>query len=251
MRLTLIDSKMISLDLLIWSLVFKMNKIVIAFLFLSFFQSFSQLEKIEKPVVDSLYREDQFYLNITNNSVQNSPSGFNQNRFSPGIGVGFLRDMPINKRRNFAIALGFGYSVSILNQNIGIAEGNSNLEYSIIANSSYDKNKLSIHYIDIPLEIRWRTSDPTNTQFWRIYTGFKFSYSIYNQYKLETSSQVLSLTNIPEINKIQFGCYLTAGWNTFNIYVLYGLNPIFKSAAIGDTIIKANTLNFGLQFYIL
>ena len=119
-----------------------MNKISVILIFLSFFQSFSQSELIEKPVADSLYREDQFYLNITNNSIQNSPSGFNQNRFSPGIGAGFLRDMPINKRRNFAIALGFGYSVSILNQNIAIAEVNSNLQYSIIANSSYDKNKL-------------------------------------------------------------------------------------------------------------
>ncbi len=225
-----------------------MNRIVVISLFLSFYQSFSQ---VEVKVEDSLYREDQFYLNITNNSIQNSPSGFNQNRFSPGVGVGFLRDMPVNKRRNFSIALGFGYSISILNQNIAITQGFSDLEYSIIENSAYDKNKLSIHYIDIPLEIRWRTSDAINTQFWRIYTGFKFSYSLYNQYKFETSSQVLSLTNIPEINKIQFGCYLTAGWNTFNIYVFYGLNPIFKSANIGDTAIKANTLNFGLQFYIL
>lgn len=228
-----------------------MNKIILILLFLSFSRSFSQLETVEKPVIDSLYREDQFYLNISNNSVQNSPPGFNQNRFSPGIAVGFLRDMPINKRRNFSIALGFGYSISILNQNIAITQGTSNLEYSVIANSSYDKNKLSIHYLDIPLEIRWRTSDAINTQFWRIYTGFKFSYSIYNQYKLETSSQVLSLSNIPEINKIQVGCYLAAGYNTFNIYVYYGLNPIFKSAYIGDTAIKANYLNFGLQFYIL
>ncbi len=228
-----------------------MYKITIVFLFLSFSTTFSQIESIEKPVVDSLYREDQFYLNITNNSVQNSPTGFNQNRFSPGIGIGFLRDMPVNKRRNFSVALGFGYSVSILNQNIAITQGTSNLEYSVIANSAYDKNKLSIHYIDIPLEIRWRTSDAINTQFWRIYTGFKFSYSTYNQYKLETSSQVVALTNISEINKIQLGCYLTAGYNTFNLYVYYGLNPIFKSANINNTEIKATTLNFGLQFYIL
>lgn len=230
--------------------IIHMKKTILIVL-LSITRIFGQTEAIENAAVDSLYREDQFYFNITNNSLQNTPSGYKQNRFSPGLGIGFLRDMPLNKKRTFAIAVGCGYSVSILNQNLRITDDNQTNKFAVISDYSYDKNKYSMHYVDLPIEFRWRTSTPTNTEFWRIYTGFKFSYLLYNQYKFEGDNQNLSLTNIPEINKIQYGCYLSAGWNTFNVYVLYGLNPLFKSTAIGLEPINATTLNFGLQFYIL
>ena len=212
---------------------------------------FGQNDQVELQISDSLYREDQFYFNITNNSLQNTPSGFKQNQFSPGIGLGFLRDMPINKKRNISIALGIGYSLSILNQNIRTTVNNQTNNFNIITDYSFDKNKYSMHYIDLPLEFRWRTSTASNTEFWRVYTGLKISYLIYNQYKFEAQNQNLSLTNISEINKIQYGIYLSAGWNTFNIYVLYGLNPVFKSASINSTPLNSSTLNLGLQFYIL
>lgn len=228
-----------------------MKNLFLILFFISTIRLFSQPEVIEKQSIDSLYREDQFYFNITNNSLQNTPNGYKQNRFSPGLGLGFLRDMPFNKKRTFAFALGVGYSLSILNQNIRIIDDNQINKFDVIGNYGYDKNKYSLHYIDLPIEFRWRTSTPTNTEFWRIYTGFKISYLLYNQYKFEGNNQNLSLTNIPEINKIQYGCYLSAGWNTFNVYVLYGLNPVFKSATIGSNPINASTLNFGLQFYIL
>lgn len=228
-----------------------MKNLFITISFLLTIPLFSQEVVTPKQEVDSLYREDQFYFNITNNSLQNTPTGYKQNRFSPGLALGFLRDMPINKKRTFAVAVGVGYSVGFLNQNIRITDVNQSNNFDVIADYGYDKNKFSLHYVDLPLEFRWRTSTPTNTEFWRIYTGFKISYLLYNQYQFEGNNQNLSLSNIPEINKIQLGCYLTAGWNTFNVYLLYGLNPVFKSANIGSNPITATTLNFGLQFYIL
>ena len=221
------------------------------FLLLSSIIATAQTEVVEKPVVDSLYREDQFYLNVTNNALIKTPIGFDQNRFSPGISLGFLRDMPINKKRNVSVALGFGYSLSVLNQNIAITENNLGYQFATIAAANYQKNKLSIHYIDIPFEVRWRTSNPINNQFWRIYSGFKLSYQIYNQYKFEGNGTVLSLTNIPQINKTQYGCYLAAGYDTLNVYFFYGLNPIFNLDAANTQNISAAALNFGLQFYIL
>ena len=228
-----------------------MKKSLIILFLLSKWVLFSQTEPQKKIESDSLYREDQFYFTITNNSLQNGPKNFKQNRFSLGLATGFLRDMPINKKRNFSIAAGFGYSIIILNQNIKITEAESEKTYSVVENSNYDKNKLSLHYIDFPLEIRWRTSNATDSQFWRIYSGFKFSYMVYNQYKFESTNDIISLQNIPEVNKVQYGVYLSAGWDTFNIYLYYGLNPIFKSAFVGNEAIKTNTFNFGLQFYIL
>jgi len=222
--------------------------------FFVFFCAIAQDELVvKKPFLDSLYREDQFYLNFTFNKLQNL-KGLRQNKFSSGFSVGFLRDMPLNKSRTFALALGLGYSLNIINDNLYISKpygGEINNYEFISSDVYYDKNKLSLHYIDLPLEIRWRSSTPESHIFWRIYTGFKLSYLVSDQYKFVNDIQTIIYKNNPDFNKMQYGCYLAAGRNTWNTYVYYGLNPIFKSAFINGENIKMNTINLGLQFYIL
>ena len=209
---------------------------------------------VEKtPIVDSLYREDQFYLNFTFNKLQNL-KGLNQNKFSSGFSIGFLRDMPVNKKRTYAIAIGLGYSLNVLNDNLYISKSYSNDTYVyqfISSDAYYTKNKLSLQYIDLPLELRWRASKADSHIFWRIYTGFKLSYLISDRYKFVNDVQSIIYKNNPDFNKVQYGCYLAAGRNTWNAYVYYGLNPVFKSAEINGENIKMNTFNVGLQFYIL
>ncbi|MES2747234.1 MAG: porin family protein [Bacteroidota bacterium] len=221
----------------------------ILFFFLSL-SGIAQKEGIDFTAVDSLYREDQFYLSMTYSNLQNPYPGFNQNKISAGVSLGFLRDFPINKSRTWAIAAGLGYSYNGLNQNLGITEVNGKNEYSIIT-TGFSKNKLIFHYVDLPIEIRWRTSTPQSHKFWRIYTGFKVSYLFSDQYKFEGSDVTIKQNGNPDLNKLQYGTYIAAGWNTWNAYVYYGLNPIFKSATINSEPLKMNALNIGLMFYIL
>lgn len=208
-------------------------------------------------VVDSLYREDQFYFNFTYNDLNNTPDGLKQNKFSPGISIGFLRDMPINKKRTFALALGLGYSSSTYNHTLYQYEqpdgnGNETRVYEILSGDEfYDKSKQVLHFVEIPFEIRWRNSTYESHKFWRVYTGFKVSYLFADKYKFVNDVQTIVIKNNPDLNKFQYGAYFTVGWNTWNLYAYYGLNPIFKSAKIGNEDLNMKTLNIGLQFYIL
>jgi hypothetical protein len=221
------------------------------FIFLSFFSVFSQSVP-DFEAVDSLYREDQFYIGVTYNTLQNRPIGVTQNNFTPSFSIGILRDMPINKARNKAIAAGLGYSLNSYNQNILIFENNGNPQYSAIPDGTFfDKNKLTLHSLDIPIEYRWRTSVPETHKFWRIYTGLKLSYLFNTQSNYEDSQTSYAVTGNPDINKFQYGTYLSVGYNTVNFNIYYGLNPIFKSAELNGRAIEMNTLNFGFMFYIL
>ena len=78
---------------------------------------FSQ-EKTTLPppmiAVDSLYREDQFYVGFTYNLLLDTPDGVSQNKFSSGFTGGFQRDMPINKKRTMAIATGLAIRPAII-----------------------------------------------------------------------------------------------------------------------------------------
>ncbi|HEX9981321.1 MAG TPA: porin family protein [Flavobacterium sp.] len=203
--------------------------------------------------LDSLYREDQFYVGFTYNILQKRPEGVRQNKFSMGLSAGFLRDMPVNKKRTFSIAAGLGYSLNNFNHNLQIAKiGDDDATYGIIGqNARYDKNKMILHYIDLPIEIRWRTSTPESHRFWRVYTGFKVSYLFFDNYKFKGSGGDYAIDGNPDLNKFLYGAYLATGYNTWNFHIYYGINPIFKSARLNNQPIDMHTLNVGLMFYIL
>jgi len=232
----------------------------IVIFFMTLGRSFAQEEikaeikdEINFDAVDSLYREDQFYLNITYNALQKRPDGITQNKLSPGISFGFLRDMPINKKRTIAIAAGLGYSLAIYNQNLGIREAGGLNTYQVLDEDvSFSKNKISFHFIDLPIEFRWRDSTPESHVFWRVYTGVKLSYLFYDQYKSQASIGNFKQSNNGDFNQFHYGIYIAAGWNTWNFYAYYGLNPLLKdNAKIDGKPIDMNTANFGLMFYIL
>ncbi|MFN4026298.1 MULTISPECIES: porin family protein [Flavobacterium] len=203
---------------------------------------------------DSLFREDQFYFNITYNTLQKRPDGLKQNKFSPGFAVGFLRDMPVNSSRTFAVAAGLGYAVAVYNHNLGIFENSSTTTYQILNADgvSVSKDKLSLHYLELPLELRWRNATPDNHRFWRVHLGVKLSYLFASQYKLVSTEGNLTNSNLKDLQDFHYGLYLSTGWNTWNIYAYYGFNPIFTSEAkIDGQSIDMNTAKFGLMFYIL
>lgn len=206
-------------------------------------------------IVDNKYREDQFYISVTYNILSNSPDGLSQRGFSSGFHLGFIRDLPINERRNMAVGLGIGLSSNSYNQNMLIteaAEGDYN--YNIIDSEtvSFSKNKFSTYLVEIPMEFRWRTSTATEYKFWRIYPGVKFGYVFYNSSKFEGSLGNIINTNIGDINKLQYGLTLSGGYSTWNAHIYYGLNPIFgDSAQIDGQALDMTSIKIGLMFYIL
>ena len=148
-----------------------MRFLTFTFLFFNLAVVFSQEAKLPYPMIaiDSLYREDQFYFSFSYNTLLQKPSGVNTNKFSPGFKFGFLRDMPINKRRNKAIAPGLGLSYANYSQNLFIYKEDGLPVYSTKSiDNSYKKNKFEQVFIDVPIEFRWRTSVPESHKFWRI-----------------------------------------------------------------------------------
>lgn len=200
--------------------------------------------------VDSLYREDQFYFSVTYNLLQDKPADFSLNGFSTGISVGFLRDMPINKRRTYAIAAGLGISYNKYHSNLMVTESGGDYVYEILEAVNYSKNKLEQLFLDLPIEFRWRNSTAESHKFYRVYAGFKVRYLLFNKTKFIGDNTNIVLNN-KDFNQFQVGPYLATGFNTWNFHVYYGLTPLFKSAAVNGKNIEMKTLNFGLMFYIL
>ncbi len=226
------------------------------FLFLLVFPVFAQentsAENAPKVKIDSLYREDQFYFGFTLNTLQNKPAGLTQDKFSAGFSTGFLRDFPVNKRRTFAIAPGIGFTLNNYNQNLAITKSNNSPVYTIIdSGSGFRKNRFSQFLVDVPLELRWRTSTYESHKFWRIYGGLKLSYLVYDKSVYEDAQGKIVVKNNKGFDDFQYGTYISAGYNTINVYAYYGLNALFQSAKTSTEVVDMNSINIGIIFYIL
>lgn len=228
-----------------------MSNCIRILLFLFCINAFSQ-EELDFSAVDSLYREDQFYFGITYNVLNDRPINVSQNSFSTGLNFGFLRDFPINKNRTFAIAPGLGFSYNNYKENLLVDNLNGTINYStIVPGTTYDKNKLALYFVDLPIEFRWRTSTFESHKFWRVYTGFKFSYLLLSQSRYIDSAKSYKIDNNADIAKFHYGAYVSVGYNSWNLYTYYGLNTLFKSGNLNGNSVGLRTLNIGLMFYIL
>lgn len=230
-----------------------MYKLLFSLLVLFSFCSFSQ-EQDSIPQ-DLKYREDQFYFSITYNFLGQKPSGVSQQGFSSGFHGGFLRDMPINKDRTVALAIGLGVSINSYNQNLRVSKNEMNATIFSIVNDEtvFTKNKYFTYLVEVPFEFRWRNSTPTSYKFWRIYSGFKFGYVFANQAKYEGEPTNVKLNALDRFNKLQYGLTLSAGYNTWNIHMYYALNSIFDNNTKLDTgeSVDMRAIKIGLIFYIL
>lgn len=232
-----------------------MNKLF--FLLLIAFSSFAQKDNTSiksKEIIkkDSLYLEDQIYLGVTFNVLRKLPNSISQSGFSNGLFLGFIKDFPINKKRNIGFGIGLGYEMDTYFQNLKIYKNNNTILFENFSeDESFKNNKLILHSLALPLEFRIRTSTASDYKFWRLYTGIKFKYIFFNKATYK-SNGTFKVTNINQLNDFNYGLTLSAGHGTWNAHIFYGLKPLFNNANFnGSSSIDMKDLKIGLIFYIL
>lgn len=235
-----------------------MNRLILLLLFFCLYSFLAEGQNLSAPEntveADSLYREDQFYFGITYNLLVDKPGGVFSRGLSGGIQGGFLRDFPLNKQRDIAVAVGLGLTHDQFGSNLAVREDkNDKRNFRVMENSAdYNQNRFGMTLIEIPFEFRWRTSTATDYKFWRVYAGGRIGYAFWYKSYFKSAEERISLTNIPEFERLRLSATLSLGYGAVNFYGAYTLNPFFSNAFTEDgEKIELRMLKFGLIFYIL
>lgn len=216
-----------------------MKKFTLLFLFLICVLHLNA--QIDNSTVDSLYREDQLYVSLSYNLLQNKPESNGNSLFSGGFSLGYILDLPFNERRNVGLGIGIGYAYNSYSSSFSFD----------VEDKDYDTNRFKTQSIEMPIELRWRTSTTSNDSFWRIYGGFKMAYIFYSKSKLELDNNTIIIKNIDALDKLQYGFILSAGYGSWNIYGYYGLSPLFNNITVDGDKLNLKDFSLGLKFYIL
>ena len=210
---------------------------------------FSNLSAQEDVGIDPNYLEDQVFLSLTYNILNNKPAPISQNALSGGISFGFIKDIPLNVERNIGFGIGLGYAYNSYVQNLKISRDNQITLFEQA--QDFNTNRLRMHSLELPIEFRWRTSTLEKYKFWRIYGGLKLSYLFSVKTTFSDEFETKTTKNIPELNKFQYGLNIATGYSTWNVYVYYGLNSLFKGAEFNGEKLDLNNFKIGLKFYML
>ena len=204
---------------------------------------------------DSLYREDQFYIGLGINFLVNKPNDMSQSGFSGGVHFGYIRDMPLNQRRNLALGIGIGLSIDTYSQNLFIGESNSGQSiFEVIdGDIDFDTNRFSTHVVEIPIQFRWRTSSIGDDKaFWRIYTGINLGYMYYFKSVFEQQGNKVNQTDLDELDRTTFDYYFSFGKSKINFFFRYSLNSLFEAKLLdSQENLNLNIIKAGVVFYIL
>jgi len=214
------------------------------------FCSFKFYAQEETPVLqDHKYYEDQFYIGISYISLINTENDIQNTGIPYNLSMGFIKDLPLNKKRNIALGIGIGYTFHNLKPNIAII--NDDLDLSIT--DSFSDYQIKSHNIEFPLEYRWRTSSATKYRFWRIYFGVSLIYNFKTNADFETNDEIFNYTDLSFFKQYNGSIYTSVGFGTWNFNIKYYLQNIFNDdvTTADDEPLSFNPLMMGIMFYIL
>ena len=212
----------------------------IAFLFL-LFSGFLQAQN-DSTFVDDKYLEDQLYFNLTYIHLLELPERVTQSGFSFGLAGGFIKDLPINKERNFGLGAGLGYGLNNYYFNLELDDPDGD-------EVKLKNNKIILHTVELPLELRFRGSTSTKYRFWRFYPGFKIAYKFAQNTSFSKSID-FDVSDVIKVNEWLYGLTFSVGYNKWNLHLYYGLNDLFNETLENDYAIDIRDLRVGLIFYI-
>jgi len=223
-----------------------MKKLIFLFFITCSLTSVAQKDSLQ---LGDRYAEDQLYVMVSYNQLFNQPAMVKGSGFSYGLSTGFMKDLILNKQGSISVALGVGYNFDLLNHGLTISEENNNITFQV--DNSGATNKLLLHNLEFPFELRWRGSDAQTYKFWRVYMGVKASYNLSNNFKFTNETNSFSFSNVSNYNTWQYGLTLSVGYDVFTAHVYYGLNPILKDTSLGTADISSKIMRIGLIFYLL
>jgi hypothetical protein len=198
------------------------------------------------------YFEDQFYAGVTYNFILNQPEeDVNQQNISYGLQAGFIKDIPFNKNRTVGLGIGLGLGLNTYYSNIRAIDQGGDISYAIVNDANFRRSKLEMHLVEFPVEFRWRNSDASTYNFWRIYAGVKFGYAFNARSKYVLDGLKESFKNT-DIDTFQYGLTFNFGYHNFNIHAYYSLSKLYNDGVtLNGNEIDISPLRIGLIFYIL
>ncbi len=195
---------------------------------------------------------DRFIFSIFTDVWSNLPEGMETNTINRGISIDYIQEFPISTS-NFSVAAGLGFSSHNLYSDhwyIRDFENNVHSFFPIDDDFDYSNNKLSLNYINIPVEFRYRTRNTSRT--FRVHAGIKGGLLIngHTKYVGEDAPNgrdtKLKEGKLDNIETFLLGFHGRIGYGRVNLNTFISLTDIFTD----NNAANAEFMSLGISFIL-
>jgi hypothetical protein len=179
-------------------------------------------DRLNRWMID-LFHDD--FREIPDPGIKTSP-------YSVSVNVTRFMELPLNKGSNFSIAIGLSFGSHNVHHN-GFFETSFDtitaFKYTSLtpfpAGTSYRRNKISLNYFDIPVQIRFRTNKKNNFFF---YPGFKAGYLFNDHTTFVDESGKYKHYNTYAMMRFRYGPMIHLGFNRLAFFGFYSMTPVLQ-----------------------
>jgi hypothetical protein len=216
-----------------------MKKLLLILLITSTFQLYSQTTGSDvKPKTSTLgsVTSDAFIINLYTDIWQNVPDSIKNRTINQGMSVAGMYNIKMGKG-NLSFAFGLGVSSHNFYSNglLGLDTNLSCVLYPIPSEVNgkaihYQVNKLSVTYLQIPIEFRFKTASK-----FRFALGFNFGFrfDVHTKYRGDNYNNAdggifVKTKKIANLEKMNYTISARIGYKWAILNASYSLNSMFK-----------------------
>ncbi|GAC1382129.1 MAG: hypothetical protein NVSMB45_07870 [Ginsengibacter sp.] len=228
-----------------------MNKYVLAVMMLFLgYSVYAQDSIIIKPAVKKINLGDRpgdhLMFQLSSDHWTNMPDSIksHQSGFSRGFNAYVMFDKPFRTNPKFSLGIGVGVSTSNIafkNMNVDIKSASTKLPFSAVDSTNHFKRyKLSLGYLEAPIELRYSSNPEENNKSWKIALGVKIGtlVNVHTKGKdlYDKNNRVLNTYTEKESNKRFFNSTRISttariGYGIFSIFGSYQIGNVIKDVA--------------------
>ena len=138
---------------------------------------------------------------------------------------------------HLGIAYGLGMSFTNVNSNASYDVVNGNTILTQIPDSILpSQNKLSTNFLEIPIELRFRTSPLHNGNRLKLAVGVKAGWLMQDHIKYQDGGVKIKTYNTANLDPFRFAYTVRLGYGKFSLMGYYAINPLFKKGKGSDVL---------------
>jgi hypothetical protein len=220
-----------------------MKKVIFSVIVTVFCTAAFAQEEGESGSSTRLKKSDRVVFDIFYDMWQDAPANIGFKSIQPGFAYTSFQDFPLGNS-NFSIALGVGISVHNMHTDALLTlDTAGNTEFMTIPASvtfggetkdiSYKINKLTLSYIETPLEFRFRTK---SVYPFKIYAGFKLGILLQEHTKYVGDDFITGSENEIKFKEykhqnfetLRYGPTIRIAYRWISLYGSYNMTPVFE-----------------------
>ena len=197
------------------------------------------------PDKDDVSR-DNFMIDLYTSHWLEAPEELKMRGYSLGFNFAFMKEYDLAEKSAFRFAWGLGFASHNVHNN-GRFVHNEEDEFTEFqtfdASEEVEKNKLSMNYIEVPIELRFRTRG--DAQF-RVYAGFKGGVLVNVHSKTVFEDRTIKQKGFENTATFRYGPTARIGFKKVSLFAFYSLSEVFEP---GDGV-ELIPVSAGLTFYL-